>query len=79
MNLALRATSLAYVKSLGPDNIRARRLPLIRPLQQEVSRSGFTRVTPPGSTAGNVTFARKGLSESDLPRLDIERFLYAIA
>jgi selenocysteine lyase/cysteine desulfurase len=67
-NLALLASSLAYVKALGPANIEAHRIPLIRRLQQEVPRLGFTAVTPPGSTAGNVTFARKGIVESDLPR-----------
>jgi selenocysteine lyase/cysteine desulfurase len=68
VNLALLASSLAYVKSLGPAHIQAHRLPLIRRLQQEVPRLGFTAVTPADSKAGNVTFARKGLAESDLPR-----------
>jgi selenocysteine lyase/cysteine desulfurase len=68
VNLALLASSLAYVKSLGPANIQAHRIPLIRRLQQEVPRLGFTAVTPANSTAANVTFARKGLAESDLPR-----------
>ena len=68
VNLALLASSLAYVKALGPASIQAHRLPLIRRLQQEVPRLGFTAVTPSNSTAGNVTFARKGLAESDLPR-----------
>jgi selenocysteine lyase/cysteine desulfurase len=68
VNLALLASSLTYVKALGPANIQAHRLPLIRRLQQEVPRLGFTAVTPTNATSGNVTFARKGLGESDLPR-----------
>jgi selenocysteine lyase/cysteine desulfurase len=56
------------VKSLGPANIQAHRVPLIRRLQQEVTRLGFTPVTPADSTSGNVTFARNRLPESDLPR-----------
>jgi selenocysteine lyase/cysteine desulfurase len=67
-NLALLASSLTYVKTLGPSNVRAHRTPLIRRLQQEVPRHGFTAVTPPNSTAGNVTFAWMGLAASDLPR-----------
>ena len=66
--VALLATSLAYVQALGVANIQAHRLPLIRRLQQEVPRLGFTAMTPPDSTAGNVTFARTGLLESDIPR-----------
>ena len=68
VNLALLASSLSYVKSLGPGNILAHRLPLIRRLQLEVPRRGFIPVTTADSTASNVTFARKGLGESDLPR-----------
>jgi selenocysteine lyase/cysteine desulfurase len=66
--VALLATSLAYVHSLGIANIQAHRLPLIRRLQQEVPRFGFTAMTPADSTAGNVTFARALLLESDIPR-----------
>jgi selenocysteine lyase/cysteine desulfurase len=66
--VALLATSLAYVHSLGVANIQAHRLPLIRRLQQEVPRLGFAAMTPSASTAGNVTFARKGLLESDIPK-----------
>src|SRR5688572_16330102 len=67
-NLALLASSLTYVKSLGVANIQAHRLPLIRKLQAEVPRFGFTAVTPPDATGGNISFARKGLAESDVPR-----------
>lgn len=67
-NLALLDASLRYVQSLGPARIQAHRLPLIRRLQQEVPRLGFTAVTPPESTGGNVTFARRGLGASDVPK-----------
>lgn len=65
-NLATLDASLAYVQQLGPANIRAHRMPLIKRLQDEVPRLGFTPVTPRGATSGNVTFARKGLAASDL-------------
>jgi selenocysteine lyase/cysteine desulfurase len=68
VNLALLASSLTYVKALGPAAIQAHRLPMIRRLQQEVPRLGFQAMTPADSTSGNVTFARRGLTESDLPR-----------
>lgn len=67
-NLALLSASLAYVKALGPAAIQAHRLPMIRRLQQEVPRFGFTSVTPPDATGGNVSFARKGLADSDVPK-----------
>jgi selenocysteine lyase/cysteine desulfurase len=66
-NLALLDTSLRYVMSLGVAKIQSHRLPLIRKLQQEVPRLGFTAVTPVDATGGNVSFARKALAESDLP------------
>jgi selenocysteine lyase/cysteine desulfurase len=67
-NLALLASSLAYVQSLGVARIQQHRLPLVRRLQQDVPRLGFTPVTPPNATGGNVSFARKGLGESDVPK-----------
>ncbi|MCE9602574.1 MAG: aminotransferase class V-fold PLP-dependent enzyme [Gemmatimonadetes bacterium] len=66
--VALLATSLAYVRALGVERIQAHRLPLVRRLQQEMPRLGFTPVTPADSTAGNVTFARAGLGASDIPK-----------
>jgi selenocysteine lyase/cysteine desulfurase len=61
------AASLAYVKELGVANIQAYRKPMIQKLRAEVPRRGFTCVTPPGSTASIITFARKGLAASDVP------------
>ncbi len=68
LNVALLSASLNYIASLGVDNIQAHRQPLIRRLQQEVPRLGFTAVTPPESTAPNVTFVRPNLEASDIPR-----------
>lgn len=68
VGVALLATSLAYVQSLGVANIQRHRLPLIARLQAEMPRLGFTPVTPPGATSGNVTFARQGLLQSDVPK-----------
>ena len=61
------AASLAYVKQLGVANIQAYREPMIQKLRDEVPRHGFTCVTPSGSTASIITFARKGLAASDIP------------
>lgn len=68
VGIALLAASLRYIKDLGPANIQAHRRPMIEKLQQEVPRLGFTPVTPPGSTGGNVTFAKTNVGQSDLPR-----------
>lgn len=62
------AASLAYVKEIGVENIAAYRKPMIRKLRDEVPRLGFTCVTPPESTASIITFARKGLGASDIPK-----------
>jgi selenocysteine lyase/cysteine desulfurase len=67
-NVALLASSLSYVLSLGVANIQAHRLPMIRRLRQEIPRLGFTAVTPAGSTGGNVTFAKTNLGDGDIPK-----------
>jgi selenocysteine lyase/cysteine desulfurase len=68
MNVALLTASLTYIGSLGVANIQAHRQPLIRRLQQEVPRLGFTAVTPPESTGPIVTFARPNLTQTGIPR-----------
>jgi selenocysteine lyase/cysteine desulfurase len=60
--------SLNYINKIGVANIQAHRQPLIRKLKQEVPRLGFTLVTPPDSTSAVVTFAKKDVGRSDLPR-----------
>jgi selenocysteine lyase/cysteine desulfurase len=68
MNAALVTASLNYIRSLGVANIQAHRQPLIKRLQQEVPRLGFTAVTPPEATGPNVTFAKPNLAGTDVPR-----------
>jgi selenocysteine lyase/cysteine desulfurase len=68
MAAALLAASLTYVKSLGLENIRAYRQPMLKKLREEVPRFGFTLVTPPESTGGSITFARKNVDASDFPK-----------
>ena len=68
VGVALLARSLQYVMALGPDRIQAHRIPMIRRLQAEMPRLGFTSMTPADSTAGNVTFARRGVGASDVPK-----------
>ncbi len=66
--VALLTSSLAYIQALGVEQIQAHRIPIIRKLQAEVPRLGFTCVTPPDSTTALVTFTRKGLAASDIPK-----------
>jgi selenocysteine lyase/cysteine desulfurase len=68
INVAMLTASLNYINKIGVANIQAHRQPLIRKLKQEVPRLGFTLVTPPDSTSAVVTFAKKDVGRSDLPR-----------
>lgn len=68
VNAALVAASLTYLRSLGLANIEAHRQPLLRRLQQEVPRLGLIPVTPPQTTAGTVTFAKKDIHLSEIPK-----------
>jgi len=68
VNLALLGASLRYVKDLGLAKIQAHRQPLLKRLRDEVPRFGFTCVTPPGSTGGNITFAYKNVNQSPYPQ-----------
>jgi selenocysteine lyase/cysteine desulfurase len=67
-NVALIAASLNYIKTLGLANIQVHRMPLLQKLRQEVPRFGFTPVTPPESTAGSITFAKRAVYQTDLPK-----------
>jgi selenocysteine lyase/cysteine desulfurase len=51
--------SLQYIQKLGVENIQAHRQPLLRKLEKEMPRLGFTPATPPGSTSPLITFATK--------------------
>jgi selenocysteine lyase/cysteine desulfurase len=64
---ALVSASLNYIKSIGLDNIKAHRQPMLKKLRQEIPRFGFTPVTPPESTGGNITFAKRDVYKSGLP------------
>lgn len=65
---ALLAASLNYIKQVGLENIKAHRQPLLDRLRKEVPRYGFTLVTPPEATNGNITFAMRGVYDSGLPQ-----------
>lgn len=67
VSCALLSASLDYIQQLGPLNIKAHRQPLLARLRQEVPRFGFTPVTPPESTGGNITFAKRHVYKSGLP------------
>jgi selenocysteine lyase/cysteine desulfurase len=56
---ALRV-SLPYIQRLGVENIQAWRQPLLKKLQTEMPRLGFTSQTPTESTSPIITFAHKG-------------------
>ena len=49
-------------------NIQAHRQPLLKRLRDEVPRFGFTLVTPPEATGGNITFAFKNVMQSPYPQ-----------
>jgi selenocysteine lyase/cysteine desulfurase len=66
--LATLGASLTYLNTLGVDKIQAWRAPMIKKLRDEVPRFGFTIVTPASSTSGIITFAKRNVGTSDLPR-----------
>lgn len=53
------AVSIPYIATLGVENIQAHRIPLLKRLQSELPRLGFTPQTPTDSTSPIVTFAMK--------------------
>jgi selenocysteine lyase/cysteine desulfurase len=67
VSCALVSASLSYIQQIGLAQIKAHRQPLLARLREEVPRYGFTLVTPPESTGGNITFARRDVHESGLP------------
>jgi selenocysteine lyase/cysteine desulfurase len=68
VNQALLGASLRYVKDLGVANIQMHRQPLLKRLRDEVPRFGFTCVTPPDATGGNITFAYQNVNQSPFPQ-----------
>src|SRR5262249_30691576 len=61
---AALSVSLPYVKGLGVDDIQRHRLPLLKRLQDEMPRLGFTPQTPRDSTSPIVTFASRDTREA---------------
>jgi selenocysteine lyase/cysteine desulfurase len=55
--------SIPYIQQIGVENIQRHRQPLLKRLQQEMPRLGFTAQTPPDSTSPIVTFAIKDTQE----------------
>jgi selenocysteine lyase/cysteine desulfurase len=68
VSAALLSASLEYIRQLGPQNIQAHRLPLMKRLREEVPRFGFKSVTPADATGGLITFAKKDVYQSGLPQ-----------
>jgi selenocysteine lyase/cysteine desulfurase len=60
---AALGVSVPYIQQLGVENIQRHRQPLLKRLQQEMPRLGFTPQTPPDSTSPIVTFAVKDTGE----------------
>jgi selenocysteine lyase/cysteine desulfurase len=54
------AVSLPYLQRLGPAAIEAYRQPLLRRLQEELPRRGWTPMTPPDTRSALVAFAMPG-------------------
>jgi selenocysteine lyase/cysteine desulfurase len=61
---AALSVSLPYVQRLGVEEIQRYRQPMLKRLQQEMPRLGFTPATPPDSTSPIVTFAAKDTREA---------------
>jgi selenocysteine lyase/cysteine desulfurase len=51
--------SLEYIQKLGVENIQNYRQPMLRKLEKEMPRLGFTLATPPGSTSPLISFGTK--------------------
>ena len=58
-SLAALGAALPYVRQLGVDKIEAWRQPLLRKLESEMPRRGFTPASPAGSTSPIMTFAAR--------------------
>jgi len=56
---AALAVSLPYIQRLGVEAIERYRQPMLKRLQDEMPRLGFTPATPHGSTSPIVTFASR--------------------
>ena len=61
---AALSVSLPYIQRLGVDAIQRHRQPMLKRLQDEMPRLGFTPATPPDSTSPIVTFASRDTREA---------------
>jgi selenocysteine lyase/cysteine desulfurase len=57
--IAALSYSLPFLRQYGVDKIEAQRQPLLRKIQAEMPRLGFTPMTPSDSSSPIVSFARK--------------------
>jgi selenocysteine lyase/cysteine desulfurase len=61
---AALSVSLPYIQRLGVEEIQRYRQPMLKRLQQEMPRLGFTAATPLDSTSPIVTFASRDTREA---------------
>ena len=79
---AALGVSLPYLQELGIESIQDYRKPLLKKLQDELPRLGFTPQTPPESTSPIVTFALKDTTQAAQKlrdaRVSVSVYPYAI-
>src|SRR2546427_2334603 len=75
---AALAVSLPYIQRLGVDNIQRYRQPMLKRLQEEMPRLGFTPATPLDSTSPIVTFATSD-TRAAARKLDAARVAVRVA
>ncbi len=75
---AALAVSLPYIQRLGVDNIQRYRQPMLKRLQEEMPRLGFTPATPLDSTSPIVTFATRD-TRAAARKLDAARVAVRVA
>lgn len=71
--LASAAASIGFVRSIGVENIRRYRQPMIDRLQQELPTFGFLPLTPAPTTGPTVAFAYKGAQAKFAAALEAEK------
>ena len=62
-------TVKTYLQRIGVERIHAHRQPLLRRLQQELPRLGFTSITPADSTSAIAAFTAREAERRFAPRL----------
>ncbi|HJZ73840.1 MAG TPA: aminotransferase class V-fold PLP-dependent enzyme [Vicinamibacterales bacterium] len=75
---AALGVSLPYIQRLGVEEIQKYRQPMLKRLQQEMPRLGFTAATPLDSTSPIVTFASRDTREA-ARKLDAARVNVRVA